>query len=172
MSPSLPTHAFGAGACAIEGSWTIAILGELFLGTHCFEALEAMTGANPAMIAARLRRLEADGLVERRLYCHRPQRFEYHLTTKGAGLYPVLAALAAWDDRWQGGNDADGIIFVHGSCGRPAGTGSECAACGSVPAAGDLEAHLPAALAKERSERLQAFRSARGRRCVPRAAPG
>jgi len=47
------------------------------------------------MIAARLKKLEADGPVKRRAYNKRPLRHEYHLTEKGEAFYPVILALRA-----------------------------------------------------------------------------
>jgi DNA-binding HxlR family transcriptional regulator len=43
--------------------------------------------------------MEADGLVERKLYTERPPRLEYHLTEKGKSLGPVLRALRNWGQK-------------------------------------------------------------------------
>src|SRR5215470_15165781 len=69
--------------------WTVLVLRELFAGNHRFEEIQAQTGATPQMVAARLKQLEADGLVERRPYSDRPLRFGYHLTDKGDAFFPV-----------------------------------------------------------------------------------
>ena len=66
--------------------WTVLVLRELFMRSHRFDEIQAQTGGTPQMVAARLKSLEADGLVERRAYSERPLRHEYHLTEKGAGL--------------------------------------------------------------------------------------
>src|SRR5215475_11971811 len=63
--------------------WTVLILRELFGKNHRFEEIQAQAAATPQMVAARLKRLEADGLVERRIYSEHPLRHEYHLTKKG-----------------------------------------------------------------------------------------
>ena len=63
--------------------WTVLILRELFMRMHRFEEIQAQTGATPQMIAARLKKLEADGLVKRRVYNKRPLRHDYRLTEKG-----------------------------------------------------------------------------------------
>jgi DNA-binding HxlR family transcriptional regulator len=41
----------------------------------------------------------ATGILERRPYESRPQRYEYLLTEKGRGLHPALNALVRWGDR-------------------------------------------------------------------------
>src|SRR3954471_19851033 len=63
--------------------WTVLVLRELFSGNHRFEEIQAQTGATPQMTAARLKRLERDGLIERQAYHERPPRYGYHLTDKG-----------------------------------------------------------------------------------------
>ena len=45
--------------------WSILIVRELLLGQSRFQDLQAQTGASSQVLAARLKRLEADGLVER-----------------------------------------------------------------------------------------------------------
>jgi DNA-binding HxlR family transcriptional regulator len=74
--------------------WSILIVRELLLGQSRFQDLQAQTGATSQMLAARLKRLEADGLVERRAYSQRPVRYEYRLTQKGSHLMPVILGAA------------------------------------------------------------------------------
>ena len=45
-------------------------------GNRRFEEFQAYTEATPQMVAARLKKLEADGLVKRRVYNRRPLRRE------------------------------------------------------------------------------------------------
>src|SRR6516162_7111691 len=90
-----------ARAEAVVGDrWTVLILRELFMRSHRFEEIQAQTGATPQMAAARLKSLETNGLVKRRIYNKRPRRHEYHLTEKGEAFYPVLQALRAWGEIW------------------------------------------------------------------------
>jgi DNA-binding HxlR family transcriptional regulator len=88
-----------ARAVGVVGDrWTVLILRELFMRIHRFEEIQAQTGATPQMIAARLKKLEADGLAKRCVYNKRPLRHEYHLTEKGEAFYPVILALRAWGE--------------------------------------------------------------------------
>ena len=48
------------------------------------------------ILAERLKRLEAAGLIESTAYSQHPPRFEYHLTERGRALQPVLDAVASW----------------------------------------------------------------------------
>ena len=51
------------------------------------------------ILADRLRRMEAAGLIRARPYQERPVRYAYSLTGKGRGLGDVLAAVARWGKR-------------------------------------------------------------------------
>jgi DNA-binding HxlR family transcriptional regulator len=121
--------------------WTVLILRELFMRGHRFEEIQAQTGGTPQMIAARLKKLQEDGLVERRRYTERPPRYEYHLTEKGEAFYPVILALRA--------------------CGGPAGLGPVCESCGEPLQGKDLIAELNPPYRSEREERAEAFRANR-----------
>ncbi|HXQ48074.1 MAG TPA: helix-turn-helix domain-containing protein [Caulobacteraceae bacterium] len=78
--------------------WTLLVLRDLSTkGPRKFKDFEAAFPAlSPATLSARLKRLEADGLVTRRFYDEHPPRAEYVLTDKGASLRPVLRALRDW----------------------------------------------------------------------------
>src|SRR5579871_6757171 len=76
--------------------WSILIVRELLFGQNRFQDLQAQTGATSQMLAARLKRLERDGVISRQAYSQRPLRHEYRLTPKGRDLMPVILALRAW----------------------------------------------------------------------------
>ena len=48
------------------------------------------------ILADRLKKLEAAGLVTRWAYQQKPARYEYFLTEKGESLRPVLVAIISW----------------------------------------------------------------------------
>ncbi|HUN46428.1 MAG TPA: helix-turn-helix domain-containing protein [Stellaceae bacterium] len=78
--------------------WTILILRDLLLqGPRKFQDFESsLAGISPNTLSARLKTLEENGIVERRLYGEHPPRAEYLLTAKGRELGPVLKALRDW----------------------------------------------------------------------------
>jgi DNA-binding HxlR family transcriptional regulator len=78
--------------------WTILILRDLFMqGPRRYQDFqESLAAAAPNTLSARLKDLEAHGLIERKLYSEHPPRLEYHLTGKGRSLGPVMKALRAW----------------------------------------------------------------------------
>jgi len=105
-----------ARALSVVGDrWTLLIMRELSLGVHRFDELQAQTGMSSFLLSTRLKRLEEDGVLEKRLYSKRPARYEYHATEKGRGLDPVLLMLRAWGMQWGGyrASAEPGMKFVH-----------------------------------------------------------
>ena len=89
--------------CAIAASlevvgerWALLIVREVGLGARRFNEIVAGTGAPRDRVASRLVTLVEAGVLEKREYQSRPARFEYHLTSSGRDLLPVLEALLAW----------------------------------------------------------------------------
>ena len=142
--------------------WTVLILRELFMRMHRFEEIQAQTGATPQMVAARLKKLEADGLVKRRVYNKRPLRHEYHLTEKGEAFYPVILALRAWGETWcKSPKEGRAVSYTHLTCGKSAGLGPVCESCGKPLRREDLAAEPAPKYRKEREARWEAFKSSR-----------
>jgi DNA-binding HxlR family transcriptional regulator len=50
------------------------------------------------MLTTQLRELEADGLIDRKVYPQVPPKVEYSMAPLGQSLLPVLAALKDWGD--------------------------------------------------------------------------
>lgn len=142
--------------------WTILILRELFGGSSRFDDIQTMSGATPQMTATRLKKLEADGLVERRQYSKRPPRYEYHLTEMGEDFFPVLMALRAWGEKWMRlPGEEPSIQYTHDSCGQTAGFGPLCQHCGKEIRRGDVTRTLSPAAAAEREARRLAVKATR-----------
>jgi DNA-binding HxlR family transcriptional regulator len=134
-----------ARALSVVGDrWTLLVLREAFFRTRRFEDFQARTGAPRPVLAERLRSLVEDGVLERRQYSERPDRFEYRLTEKGVDLYPVLVALLRWGDRWMAGDAALPITLRHRSCGHIVQPELRCPACDKPITARDMEAVAPA----------------------------
>jgi DNA-binding HxlR family transcriptional regulator len=142
--------------------WTVLVLRELFAGVHRFEEIQAYTGGTPQMTAARLKKLEADGLVTRRVYNKHPPRHEYHLTEKGEAFFPVLLALRAWGESWcKSPREGRAVHYTHLACGKPAGLGPICESCGEPLQRNDLIAERGPKYQRERDARWEAFKASR-----------
>jgi len=106
--------------------WSLLALREIGYGVHRFARIAGFTGASRDILADRLRKLEAAGVIERRLYSEHPPRHEYHLTEAGRELFPVMLALTQWGDRWA--VDTPFLTRRH-SCGRPVQVDLLCHHC-------------------------------------------
>lgn len=84
------------GLSVIGDRWTMLILRDCFLGIRRFEQMQHRLGITRHVLADRLRKLEADGVLRRDVYQDRPIRHEYRLTEKGKSFYPVLVTLIDW----------------------------------------------------------------------------
>ena len=85
-----------AAVGALSPKWSVAVLAQLAEGTARFGELTRRIGVSRRMLSATLRSLEADGIVERRVYADVPVRVEYDLTPSGAALFTALVPLSAW----------------------------------------------------------------------------
>lgn len=83
--------------------WTLLVIRDLVLGKRRYqEFISSPERIASNILADRLKRLEAGGLVTRRTYQGNPARYEYLLTKKGKGLEPVLEAIIVWAEALPG----------------------------------------------------------------------
>src|ERR671922_2093739 len=81
--------------------WTGLILYVLSEGPRRFsEIAEQIEFVSDRMLSERLKELEAEGLIERRVFAEVPVRVEYSLTEKGRDLGPVFMAIGKWASKW------------------------------------------------------------------------
>ena len=120
--------------------WALLVIRELLFGNHRFDQLVRNTGAPRDRLAARLRALEAAGIVRREAYSERPARFEYPLTEAGRDLAPVLQGLTTWANRWA--DEDPPTTFEHD--GHPFEAVMTCRTCGRQVDRRDLRMHVHA----------------------------
>jgi DNA-binding HxlR family transcriptional regulator len=88
--------------------WTGAIIRLLLTGPHRFnELLAAIPGISDRLLTERLRELEHEELIIRRVEPGSPVKVIYELTCAGAELQETLDALARWAGRWLGVSTSD-----------------------------------------------------------------
>src|SRR5215470_14286335 len=83
--------------------WTLLILREAIYGLRRFDDFARALKCGRGVLSARLKVLLQADILEKHDYAEpgRRNRAEYHLTTKGRDLYPVMLALSQWSDRWD-----------------------------------------------------------------------
>jgi DNA-binding HxlR family transcriptional regulator len=94
----------GMKACPVDN--TLKIIGKKFTAllirnmlsnqTRFNQFLESIEGMNQKILSARLKEMEKDGLITRRVYAETPLRVEYSLTDKGLAIKPILDQMAAF----------------------------------------------------------------------------
>ncbi|GJQ32424.1 MAG: hypothetical protein HBSAPP04_12630 [Ignavibacteriaceae bacterium] len=81
----------------IGGKWKMPILWRLKDKVWRYGELKKnIPGITHKMLAQQLRELEADGLVDRKVYNVIPPKVEYSITQKGMTAIPVVTAIREW----------------------------------------------------------------------------
>jgi len=81
----------------IGDKWTLVIIRDLFLDKRTYsEFQQSPEGIPTNILADRLKRLEATGIVAKTPYQDKPVRYEYKLTEQGKALSDVLTAVKEW----------------------------------------------------------------------------
>lgn len=96
-------------ACPVEttltligNKWKVLILRDLISGTKRFGELQRSIGKiSQKVLTSNLREMEADALVERKVYAEVPPRVEYSLTELGRSLKPILDSLWTWGETYK-----------------------------------------------------------------------
>jgi DNA-binding HxlR family transcriptional regulator len=119
--------------------WTILIIRDAFLGVRRFDEFQRSLGVARNVLQGRLERLVEHGILERKRYQERPERFEYRLTEKGLDLWPVVVSLLAWGDR-HAAPDGAPVLLEHRGCGGRVNDRRICEACGALLGPRDVSA--------------------------------
>ena len=88
------------------------------VGARRFDDFQKVLAVAPNILTDRLKKLVANGILERRSYQQRPPRFEYRLTEKGRDLYPGIVLMMRWGDRWLDEGAGAPLLLVHETCGK------------------------------------------------------
>ena len=106
--PMSTTKPLTRSACAIASSldlvgdkWSLLVVRDLLHGKHTYGELANSPERIPTNILAdRLKRLEAAGIIVSTPYQKRPTRYAYTLTPKGTALGDVLLAFVRWGKQY------------------------------------------------------------------------
>lgn len=102
MEKELPACPVETTLMLISDRWKVLIIRDLMDGTKRFGELKKSIGSiSQKVLTSNLREMEADGLVNRRVYAEVPPRVEYTLTDTGYSLKPVLDAMMTWGTEYK-----------------------------------------------------------------------
>lgn len=97
-------------ACSLDlfgDKWTLLVIRDLMLGRSRFKDFTASPEGIPTnILAERLERLLASGVIETEPSSEGSKRLAYRLTEKGHALRPVLRAIKNWALDWEPGTSA------------------------------------------------------------------
>ena len=128
----------------LSDRWTFLILREGFFGVRRYGQMQRDLGIARNVLADRLRQLVADGMFERVRYRTDPDWYEYRLTDRALGLYPVILGLMQWAEQHLS-DERDPMIEVtltHGACGHRTEPYLACSHCHMPVTARDVEATI------------------------------
>lgn len=98
----LPACPVEATLALIGDRWKILIVRDLMERTMRFGQLQRSIGrVSQKVLTSKLRAMEEDGLVVRKVYAEVPPRVEYSLTDLGKSLNPVIEALRMWGEGYR-----------------------------------------------------------------------
>ena len=80
--------------------WTALIIYQLLEGPQRFNAIEAALPISGRLLSERLKELEKEGIVERKVFSEVPVRVEYNLTDKGHSLEQTVREIEIWAKTW------------------------------------------------------------------------
>ena len=118
---------------------TLLILESIWLGDSRFDRITSRICLSKPLIAERLKKLTANELVDRHLYCERPPRYEYHLSEKGLALFPVTMMLLRWEKTWSPRRTLLQMELTHGDCRNPITPEPLCGHCHQIVQPQDIE---------------------------------
>jgi DNA-binding HxlR family transcriptional regulator len=100
----------GRPACCPHFHWAVELVGKRWTGAILFVLMDGPTrfsefkqlvpDLSDRLLSERMKELEAEGIVERRVIDDTPVRVEYSLTEKGEALEPAVRALKRWARSW------------------------------------------------------------------------
>lgn len=98
--------------------WNILILRDAMRGITKFDDFQNNLGIAASTLTRRLNGMVDSGLLERRLYCEKPPRYEYLITAKGLDFRPVLLTMMQWGNQYYA-EDGPQVMLIDTETGKP-----------------------------------------------------
>ena len=123
-------NALGSALAVVGDEWNLLLVQQAILGRRRYSDFQAALRIGPTVLSQRLSGLVDVGVLER------SGKEGYALTPCGAGLWPVLLSIWAWEQEWVQGEALP--TMRHLECGAVFAPELACAACGSLVERGDV----------------------------------
>ncbi|RPJ37532.1 MAG: transcriptional regulator [Deltaproteobacteria bacterium] len=102
MKNNLPPCPVETTLLLIGDKWKVLILRDLIEGTKRFGELKrSINSISLKVLTQKLRAMEQDGLVLRKVYAEVPPKVEYTLTELGLSLKSVLNSMWKWGEGYK-----------------------------------------------------------------------
>ncbi|OTN83805.1 hypothetical protein A5819_003624, partial [Enterococcus sp. 7E2_DIV0204] len=81
----------------IGNKWKLLIIRELLTGTKRFNEMNrVIDGISPKVLTQNLRKMEEDGIINRKVFAEIPPKVEYSLSELGDSLRPIINSMSDW----------------------------------------------------------------------------
>lgn len=81
----------------IGNKWKLLIMRELLTGTKRFNEMNrVIDGISPKVLTQNLRKMEEDGIINRKVFAEIPPKVEYSLSELGDSLRPIINSMSDW----------------------------------------------------------------------------
>ena len=90
----------------LSKKWTLLVL-SLLVGSQSLrytELIDRLEGISPKTLTERLRELEKEGIIARKIFSEIPPKVQYSLTEKGCELAVSLKHVLKWAEKWYPSN--------------------------------------------------------------------
>ena len=141
LRDALASSSLSHGLRAFGDRWTVAVLLGAFTGIRRFDDWQSALGLPRQTLSARLKGLQANGLLRQRPSQQGARRQAYHLTAKALELYGAVLMMWAWERRWGDAGASSMALpqrLVHRSCGKAFVPRLQCGHCNAKAGLADL----------------------------------
>jgi DNA-binding HxlR family transcriptional regulator len=140
LLPAGRTNAIGQMIGVVGDEWNLLIIRAAMFGVTRYCQWKHELPISDAVLTRRLLRLTEIGVFERVEY--RSRRYEYRLTRRGRGIWPILLAIWWWEAKWVPERLNALPQVAHRGCGRELSLAVVCHECGEQVGPRDMDARL------------------------------
>ena len=112
--------------------WTGLVYAGLLYGLRRFDEFNDALEISTNILANRLKKFLDAGVIEKKIYQHKPARYEYRLTKKGRSGYLTAIHLHFWANKWMLNSKNNPISLIHEPCGKDLSIKTICTSCSEI----------------------------------------